>query len=215
MKTRSTRSLRRLQLKITYFASYTDQVYEMEKALARKPEKLQIDIIGSGELSPDMALLIRSVLLKRSPQTHLITHARSSLQGGAVLVWLMGDTRLIREDAKLYFRRPNKQEEDEDEEDWKGDESKDCDVDLEEVDYAQVLQHIDNFLPVKELCGRPLDVEVLRQFGVVDSERTDLFLHSVFVSRDSTNEPPSPTLGKVQEYETPKTTSPGQSSRNQ
>ena len=197
MKTRSTRSLRRLQLKITYFASYTDQVYEMEKALARKPEKLQIDIIGSGELSPDTALLIRSVLLKRSPQTHLITNARSSLQGGAVLVWLMGETRLIREDAKLYFRRPNKQGADEDEGDWKGDESKDCDVDLEEVDYAQVLQHIDNFLPVKELCGRPPDVEVLRQFGLEDSERTDLFLHSVFASRDSTNEPPSPTLGKV------------------
>ena len=57
MKTRSTRSLRRLQLKITYFASYTDQVHEMEKALGRKPEKLQIDIVGSGELSPNMALL--------------------------------------------------------------------------------------------------------------------------------------------------------------
>ena len=215
MKTRSTRSLRRLQLKITYFASYTDQVYEMEKALARKPEKLQIDIIGSGELSPDLALLIRSVLLKRSPQTHLITHARSSLQGGAVLVWLMGDTRLIREDAKLYFRRPSKQEEDEDEEDWKGDESKDCDVDLEEVDYAQVLQHIDNFLPVKELCGRPLDVQVLRQFGLVDNEKTDSFLNSVFTRRDSSNEPPHPTLGKGQGNQAPKTQYPEQSNRNQ
>jgi len=215
MKTRSTRSLRRLQLKITYFASYTDQVYEMEKALARKPEKLQIDIIGSGELSPDMALLIRSVLLKRSPQTHLITNARSSLQGGAVLVWLMGDTRLIREDAKLYFRRPNKQEADENKEDWKADESKDCDVDLEEVDYAQVLQHIDNFLPVKELCGRPLDVEALRQFGLVDSERTDLFLNSAFASRDSASDPPTPTLGKVQANQRPKTAQSEQSNRKQ
>ena len=204
MKTRSTRSLRRLQLKITYFASYTDQVYEMEKALARKPEKLQIDIIGSGELSPDMALLIRSVLLKRSPQTHLITHARSSLQGGAVLVWLMGDTRLIREDAKLYFRRPNTQEEDEDEEDWKGDESKDCDVDLEEVDYAQVLQHIDNFLQVKELCGRPLDVQVLRQFGLVDNEKVDQFLASAFGNFKGPSEIDKPGPEPKQEKPAPK-----------
>ena len=116
MKTRSTRSLRRLLFKDhDTSASYADQIGQLEKALARKPEKLQLDIIGSGELSPDMALLMRSVLLNRSPKTHLITNARSSLQGGAVLVWLMGDTRLIREDAKLYFRKPNKEDEDEDE----------------------------------------------------------------------------------------------------
>lgn len=213
MKTRSTRSLRRLQLKITYFSSYTDQVYEMEKVLARKPEKLQIDIIGSGELSPDMALLIRSVLLKRSPQTHLITNARSSLQGGAVLVWLMGDTRLIREDAKLYFRRPNKQEEDE--EDWKGDESKDCDVDLEEVDYAQVLQHIDNFLPVKELCGRPLNVAVLRQFGLVDNEKVDQFLASAFGKSDGPSEIDRPGPEPKQEKPAPKVPTSEQTGRNE
>jgi tetratricopeptide (TPR) repeat protein len=93
MKTGSTKKLRRLLLKIAYFSCYTDQIGQLEKALARKPEKLQLDIIGSGELSPDMALLFRSVLMNRSPKTQLITNARSTLQGGAVLVWLMGDSR--------------------------------------------------------------------------------------------------------------------------
>ena len=37
-----------------------------------------------------------------------------------MLVWLMGDTRLIREDAKLYFRKSNKDDEDDEGEDWKG-----------------------------------------------------------------------------------------------
>jgi hypothetical protein len=42
----------------------------------------------------------------------------------------------------------------------------------EEVDYAQVLQHINNFLPVKEMAERPVDLEVLRQFSeLVDNER--------------------------------------------
>ena len=73
-----------------------------------------------------------------------------------MLVWLMGDTRLIREDAKLYFRKANKEEEDDEGEDWKDEKSDDSETDLEEVDYEQVLQHIDNFLPVKELAGRPV-----------------------------------------------------------
>ena len=65
-------------------------------------------------------------------------------------------------------------------EDWKDGKSDDSEADLEEVDYAQVLQHIDNFLPVKELAGRPVDLRVLRQFGLVDNEKVDHFLASAF-----------------------------------
>jgi len=180
MKTRYARSLRRLLFKIRFFCDYAEEIGQLERALARKREKLQLDIIGSGELSPDTALLIRSVLLNRSTKTHLITNARSSLQGGAVLVWLMGDTRLIREDAKLYFRKSNDEDEDDDGEDWKGEKTGAAEVDLEEVDYAQVLQYIDHFLPVRELAGRPVSLEVLRQFGLVDNEKVDHFLASAF-----------------------------------
>src|SRR6266404_9605023 len=118
MKTPSTPIQRRLLLKISLFANYTDQIYDMERSLSRKPQKFQIDIVGSGELSADTALLIRSILLKRSSKTHLVTNARSSLQGGSVLVWLLGDTRLMREDARLIFRRADWQDEAEDEKVW-------------------------------------------------------------------------------------------------
>jgi hypothetical protein len=53
-------------------------------------------------------------------------------------------------------------------------------MDLEEADYLQVLQHINEFLPVKELAGRPLDLRVLQQFGLVDNEKIDLFLVAAF-----------------------------------
>jgi hypothetical protein len=192
MKTRSTRSLRRLQFKIRFFCDYAEQIGQLEKALARKPEKLQLDIIGSGELSPDTALLLRSVLVGRSPKTHLITNARSSLQGGAVLVWLMGDTRLIREDAKMYFRQSSKEDDDDDEEDWKDEKSEDAEAELEEVDYAQVLQYIDHFLPVRELAGRPVGLEVLRQFGLVDNEKVDHFLASAFAKPPVSSESDKP-----------------------
>jgi hypothetical protein len=214
MKTRSTRSLRRLQFKIRFFCDYAEQIGQLEKALARKPEKLQLDIIGSGELSPDTALLMRSVLVGRSPKTHLITHARSSIQGGAVLVWLMGDTRLIREDAKLYFRKSSKEDDDEDDEDWKDEKSEDAEAELEEVDYAQVLQYIDHFLPVRELAGRPVGLEVLRQFGLVDNEKVDHFLAAVFAKRETGNEADKPGPELQQEKRAPKVAASDQPVQN-
>src|SRR6185503_4178173 len=80
-------------------------IARLEAALARKPRVLQIDLIGVGEVPADAALLIRSVLMSRSPRTRVITRARSSLQNSSVLVWLLGDSRIIRDDAKLFFRR--------------------------------------------------------------------------------------------------------------
>lgn len=178
MKTRSTRSLRRLLIKFAYCCtSYIDQAVEIERALSRRPAKLQLDLIGTDDIPADMALVISSILQKRSSSTHLITNARSSLRGPSVFLWLLGDTRLIREDAKLYFRRPGIQGDDPD---WEGNEAPDSEVDMDEVDYVQVLQHMDQFLPVKELAGRPVDVQALRQFGLVDNEKVDHFLASAF-----------------------------------
>ena len=182
--------------------------------MARKPEKLQLDLMGSGELSPDTALLMRSVLLGCSAKTQLITNARSSLQGAAVLVWLMGDTRLIREDAKLYFRKSSKEDDDEDNEDWKDEKSEDSEVDLEELDYAQVLQYIDHFLPVKELAGRPIDREILRQFGLVDNEKVDHFLASAFAKREIGNEADKPGPELQQEKQVPKVAASDQPVQN-
>jgi len=97
-----------------------------------------------------------------------------------VLVWLMGDTRLIREDAKLYFRPAGPFESaDNGKPVWK-DRSFFKDDEVEESDYIRVLQSINEFLPVKELAGRPIEVPVLRQFALVDNEKVDHFLAATF-----------------------------------
>jgi hypothetical protein len=167
-----------------YFCDHLEQIAQLEEALAAKPPKLQLNLIGSDDLPPDIALLARSVLANRSPKTHLVTNARSSLQGGAVLMWLLGDTRLIREDTRLFFRKLhcNKPE---DGEEWKRQDSDRPEMELEEVDYAQVLQQINHFLPVSELAGRPVDKETLKQFGLVDNEKADEFLATIFAKVES------------------------------
>jgi hypothetical protein len=192
MKTRTRQGRRRFQLKINSYGNsyYIERITRLEHVLSRKPRTIQIDMIGVGEIPADSALLIRSVLMSRSPRTRVITNARSSLQGGSVLVWLMGDKRIIRDDARLYFRGVEWSEDNEVQpnETSRGKEYAYRDsyskIDPEEADYFCVLQRINEFLPVKELAGRPFGSPVLKQFGLVDSEAWDKFLAVAFGKSD-------------------------------
>jgi hypothetical protein len=114
MKTLTHRKLRRFELQIMAYGNryYIERVAKLETVLARRPRVLQIDLIGVGEILADFALIFRSALMKRSPRTRIVTNACSSLQGGSVLVWLMSETRIICEDAKVFFRKANLPEED-------------------------------------------------------------------------------------------------------
>jgi hypothetical protein len=196
MKTKVRKALRRFEFKIFAYGNcyYIERIAQLEKALAKNPRAVQIDMIGVGEISADSALLIRSILMKRSPETQVITNARSSLQGGSVLVWLLGDRRLIRDDARLFFRRTTLSETGElvQNEVWKESEHKpweSSEIDPEEGDYAKVLQAINEFLPVKELAGRLIYVPVLRQFGLVENEKVDGFLATAFGKTEMTLTP--------------------------
>src|SRR5215471_9065663 len=107
MKTKRTKTTKRhskLLLKLRSWGGCIDEAYQLESLLAKKPARLQIEFVGCGEIPADSALLMRSIILKRSPTTRIVTNARSSLQGATLLIWLLGDTRKIREDARLHFR---------------------------------------------------------------------------------------------------------------
>jgi hypothetical protein len=166
--------------------NYVERIADLERALAKKPRTLQIEIVGSGEIPADVALRFRTALTERSHRTRIVTNAHSSLQGGSVLLWLLGDARTIREDARLYFRRTTWSEDDEVEENGgaKDDEPAYRDsyseIDPDEGDYARVLQLINEFLPVKEMAGRLIGAPVLRQFGLIENEKVDSFLATVF-----------------------------------
>ena len=188
MKRRSRQGLRRFEVEVWSYGNsyYIERVAELERALKKQPRVLQIEIAGMGEIPADAALRFRAVLMERSPTTQVVTHARSSLQGGSVLLWLLGDTRKIRQDARLYFRRTTLSPDDEVQEQgaWKDDEPKYRDsyseIDPDEGDYARVLEIINEFLPVREMAGRLIGVPVVRQFGLVENEKMDNFLANVF-----------------------------------
>jgi hypothetical protein len=188
MKKRSRQGLRRFQVEVSSYGNYVERIAELERALAKKPRVLRIELVGTGEIQADVALRFRAVLMERSPKTRIVTHARSSLQGGSVLLWLLGDNRTIRNDARLYFRRTTLSEDDEvgengvlkDDEPYRDSYSG---FDPEEGDYARVMELINQFLPVKEMAGRLIGVPVLRQFGLIENEKVDNFLATVFSKR--------------------------------
>jgi hypothetical protein len=182
MKTKRTRGAKRhskLLLKLSSWGNYIDEAYQLESIIAKKPARLQIEFVGSGEVPADSALLMRSMLLKRSTRTRIVTNARSSLQGATLLIWLLGDKRLIREDARLHFRPAGPFVADHVSTGWKDRSFFDAD-DMEEEDYVRVLHAINEFLPVKELAGRPVEASVLKEFGLIDNVEVDGLLATAF-----------------------------------
>ena|SRR5277367_3224552 len=181
-RTKRNKSVKRsskLVLKLSSWGNYIDEAYQLETILARKPARLQIEFVGSGEIPADSALLMRSMILKRSERTRIVTTARSSLLGATVLIWLLGDTRLIREDARLSFRPAGPFVPSDAPVAW-NDRCTCESCEMEEQDYITVLQAINEFLPVKELAGRPVEMSVLKEFGLVDNEKVDDLLATAF-----------------------------------
>jgi len=197
-RTKRARSVKRpskLVLKLRSWGNYIDEAFQLESILAKKPVRLQIEFVGPGEIPADSALLMRSMILKRSERTRIVTNARSSLQGATVLIWLLGDTRLIREDARLSFRPAGPFVADDAVTVWK-DRSFFDDDDMEEDDYVRVLQAINEFLPVKELAGRPVEMSVLKEFGLVDNEKVDDLLATAFGREKERSQKQRPTVKK-------------------
>jgi len=199
MKKRSRQGLRRFRVEVNSWSDYVERIVELERVLAEKPRELHIEIVRTGEISADSALRFRAVLMERSPKTRIFTHARSSLQGGSVLLWLMGESRTIRVHARICFRRTTLSDDDVLPENgaWKNDEPAYRDsysrIDPDESDYARVLELINEFLPVKEMTGRLIGAPVLRQFGQIENDKVDSFLCSVF-SKTSESSEQSPNV---------------------
>ena len=187
MKSKTKQGLLRFPMKLLHSGNYyyIDRVAALERAVKRKPRRLQIEMLGDGEIDVDWALVIRDVLNQRSAETKLITQARSTLKNGSVLVWLLGDHRLIRADASVFFRRADYSEPDATSQETQDKGSVEyidsySEADPEEANQARVLQLINEYLPVQELVGRMVDVPTLRQFGLIENEKLDALLTSAF-----------------------------------
>jgi hypothetical protein len=189
-------------------AAYLDAVYDLENLLATGRRRVTVELIGTDEMPPDIALTFCDLLRRRQPGTELVTHARSSLLGSSILLWLLGDRRTIREDAVLFFDPAASCKPVQDGDQWDEATREQADVIFEDVFgrdlklqrevYAKVVQIIDQYLPVRDLAGKFIDVVILRQFGLLEDSPLDQELAAAF---EKTPEPTgehraSPNPGK-------------------
>ncbi|HEX4644046.1 MAG TPA: hypothetical protein VH598_00400, partial [Verrucomicrobiae bacterium] len=98
--------------------------------------------------------------------------------------------RIIRDDARVFFKRNPLADEDpvevyaglgEAKHKYKDSYSS---LDPEDADYERVLQLINEFLPVNEFAGRIVSAAALRDFGLVENDRLDNFLAAAFAKSD-------------------------------
>lgn len=167
----------KLTLSLDSWDDYHDEIRKLERLLVKKPASVELELIGIGEMPPDSALIFRSVLAVRPRRTRIVTHARSSLKDSTVLLWLLGDRRMMRDDAHFLITAAGPYESpDHGPAVWRGPADE---TDVEEVDYVRVLHQINEYLPVREIAGQLIGRETLRQFGLVEHEETDRVLGSL------------------------------------
>jgi len=145
-------------------------------ALRNKPKALRLELVGAGEFSQDIVLAIHSLLIDaKKGGLKLTTQAHSSLYNGSLLLWLVGEKRIIRSNT-AFFEVDRTEDEEDDDLDFISEERTPFLNRREMVyqsNFKEIVRLIDEYIPVKELAGQRLEMKELSEYGLVDSESTD------------------------------------------
>jgi hypothetical protein len=151
----------------------------IEEAFAAAPEECTIELIGPGILLHDNALMLFEELRNRPSHTRLHIRARTCLIDGAILLWLAGDTRSMREDSWIQLSSVRSEQTD------LSDTDGDVSILIEDeepanTDLRSIHRHINEWLPVQEITGRRLFEPELREFGLLDDAESQIQLAALF-----------------------------------
>lgn len=149
---------------------------KVRHALSKKPKALKLELVGAGEFSQDMVLATHSLLVEaKKGGLKLTTQAHSSLYNGSLLLWLIGDKRIIRSN-KAFFEVDSIDEQSDDDSDCMSEEDVPFLNRREKVyqsNFLEIVRLISEYLPVKELAGKRLEMKELTDYGLIDSEESD------------------------------------------
>jgi hypothetical protein len=148
----------------------------VKSALAKKPKILSIDLVGVRQISQDIVLAIWDLVQDaKKGGLKVITRAYSSLYDGSLLLLLIGDIRRIRKNTAFIQLDSLKRLESTDFSDLP---RKLCVIDEPAwlFNYRHVVKIMNHYIPVEELADKRLPMEVLGEYGLLDSveEETEL-----------------------------------------
>ena len=158
---------------------------QLQAAIRRARKELRIELLGPGLLLPDTALVLFDILRSRPGSLSVHVHTWTCLCDGAVLLWLGGDTRTMREDTWIQIPHPP--------EALAGTGNVLIEESPLETDLRTVLRHMGEWLPVEEVSGRRLFRAELQELGLLEEAGCRDFIAEFFYAgRDSAGKNGSP-----------------------
>ncbi len=148
-------------------------------AFSSGAKELRLELLGPGFLLHDHALMLFDELLNRPEGMKLHVHSRTSLADGAILLWLVGDTRTIRWDAWIQLSPSPPLPDLIDD----GGSSDAVQVTCEEpshTDLRTIMTHMEEWLPVGEMAGLRLFKEDLEELGLLEDDASCRQLDALF-----------------------------------
>ena len=140
----------------------------IQNAISECYDSLQLELLGPGVMLPDTALMIYHEMSKRPLWMTIHAHSHTCLMDGALLPWLLADTRSIRPDA--WIQVSESAEFLHDFMCGRGDYSTAVSASEEsasDTDTRTIHRLLDEFLPVSEIAGLRLFEPDLRELGLI------------------------------------------------
>ena len=159
-------------------------------AFASGARELRLELLGPGFLLHDHALMLFDELLNRPEGMKLHVHSRTSLSDGAILLWLVGDTRSIRWDAWIQLSSTPPLPDLVDD----GGCSDAVQVAGEEpshTDLRTIMNYMEEWLPISEVAGLRLFNQDLEELGLLEDDASCRQLDALF---EGSTEPPKTPL---------------------
>jgi hypothetical protein len=174
-----------------------DGVYRrIQTALGKAPKLLTIELIGHGALTTDLCLALFEILkIGKKPSTQVLVKVNSSLLDGSVLLLCAADRvefaphRFVRIASFERFREILE----------KCKESagvvEDVDENASLSEYGEILQILNEFLPVEEFFDQQVPIGKLAEYFGEDDENELKRMFSQEEVSNGLNTPPMPSKG--------------------
>jgi hypothetical protein len=148
---------------------------ELEKMLLEEPEELVISLGSKGPMDSHSALVYSRLLATRNTsKTRLVTLAKGGLYDTELLVWLAGDDRDLPPDAWLFLRHLDGNSEQSEPYSQSAGGTLAClpsaGSTVEQHDHREILERLNEYLPVAELTGRVVCGKELREWSLFGAE---------------------------------------------
>jgi hypothetical protein len=176
----------KIELLINFSNQFShDEIYQTVKAaISKRPEVLEIDLVGLGVLDQGLCLSLWYLLTeKKDPKTRLVVCCNANLIDGEILLLLAADEKHVRPRTWMEISSLKKYEQMDFSK--KGCSSKQFGSQHGEpfflTDYRNVFEIMNRYLPCELLSKGRVDIgQTFREYGLLNNQEEELEFQGLF-----------------------------------